>query len=100
VESKQEKVKTDFLLFTVYFLLSGVHHHWQDADSATPRAVVFKPYTTADFREKRVVFTEADVEARRKPTAALPHENRSAGHDVAVVALHTEALRVAVAAVA
>jgi hypothetical protein len=100
VESKKEKVKRDFLLFTVYFLLSSVHHHWQYADSAAPCAVVFKPYTTPDLCEKRVVFAEADVEAWREATAALPHENRSAGHDVAVVTLHTQALRIAVAAVA
>ena len=72
----------------------------QDADSAAPCAVVFKPHTTADLCEKRIVFAEADVEAWRKPTAALPHENRSAGHDIAVVTLHTEALRIAVAAIA
>jgi hypothetical protein len=62
--------------------------------------VVFKPYTTTDLREKRIVFAEADVDAWREPTAALPHENRSACHDVTVVTLHTEALRITIAAVA
>jgi hypothetical protein len=62
--------------------------------------VIFKPYTSGDLREEGVVFAEAYINARREPAAALPHENRSTGHDVAVVPLHAEALRIAVASVA
>jgi hypothetical protein len=100
VESEKEKVKSDFLPFTFTFLLSSVYHHRQDADSAASCAMIFKPYTSVDFREQRIVFAEADVDAWREPAAALPHENRSTRHDIAVVALHAEALRIAVAAVA
>ena len=74
--------------------------YWQDADSAPPRAVVFKPHTAADLREERVVFAQPDVQSGREPSSALPHQNRSAGHDVAVVTLDAQPLRVAVAAVA
>ena len=43
---------------------------------------------------------QADVQARAEAAAALAHEDRSAGDDVAVEPLHAEALRVAVAPVA
>ena len=72
----------------------------EDADEAAARAVIFEPHPAGDLREERVVLAEADVEPGLEPAAALPDENRSAGHDVAVVALDAEALRVAVAAVA
>jgi hypothetical protein len=62
--------------------------------------MVFKSYTASNLREERVVFAEADVQARRKAAAALPHENRSSRHDIAVVPLDAEALRIAVAPVA
>ena len=46
-----------------------------------------------------VVLAETDVEAGVEPAPLLPHEDRSAGHDIAVMTLHAQALRVAVAAV-
>jgi len=91
------KVKGERVTFP---LLSRVYHHRQDADSASPGAVVFKTHAARDLREESVVLAEADVDARRETATALAHQNRSTGHDVAVVALHAEALRIAVAAVA
>ena len=62
--------------------------------------MVFKADTARDLREERVVFAEPDVQPGREAPAALPYENRSAGHDVAVMTLDAEPLRIAVAAVA
>jgi hypothetical protein len=62
--------------------------------------VVFEPHTAADLCEERIVLAEADIQTGREPPTALPHEDRSTGHDIAVVALDAQALRVAVAAVA
>src|SRR5579871_5179097 len=83
------------------------HHHfaksssglWFDADDAAVRAVIRETDHAGDLRKQRVVLAEADVEARLVASPALPHENRSARHEVAVEPLHAEALRVAVAAV-
>ena len=66
-----------------------------------PRAPWSSNFTRAvDLREQRVVLAEADVEAGPEPAAALTHEDRSAGDDVAVEPLDAEALRIAVAPVA
>ena len=66
-----------------------------------PRAPWSANFTRAvDLGEQRVVLAEPDVEAGTEPAAALAHEDRSAGHDVAVEPLDAEALRVAVAPVA
>ena len=48
----------------------------QDADEAAARAVILEPHAAGDLGEQRVVFAEADVEARPEPAAALAHENR------------------------
>ena len=71
-----------------------------DADEAAVRAVILELDRAVDLREQRVVLAEADVEAGLEPAAALADQNRSAGHQVAVVALDAQPLRVAVAAVA
>ena len=65
-----------------------------------PRAPWSSNLTRAvDLGEERVVLAEPDVQARTEPAPALTHEDRSAGHDVAVEALDAEPLRVAVAPV-
>ena len=53
-----------------------------------------------DLGEERVVLAEADVETRPEASPALPHEDRTAGHDVAVEPLDAETLRLRVAPVA
>ena len=63
-------------------------------------AVIFELHAAVDLGEERVVLAETDVEPGLEPAAALAHEDRAAGHDVAVVALDAEPLRVAVAPVA
>src|SRR5688572_1543766 len=62
--------------------------------------MVFETDFAVHLGKQRVVFAEADVEARPEAAPALPHENRSARHDVAVVSLDAKPLRIAVAAVA
>jgi hypothetical protein len=62
--------------------------------------VVLEADLAVDLREERVVFRQPDVEAGIEAAALLSHENRSATHEVAVVTLDAETLRVAVAAVA
>ena len=71
----------------------------QDADHSALRAVILELDLSIDLRKQRVVFPETDIQSRPEPPAALTHENRSAGHDIAVVALDAESLRVAVTAV-
>ena len=70
-----------------------------DADAATVRAVVLELHRAGDLGEQRVVLPEADVEARAEAATALADENRSAGDEIAIVALDAQALRVAVAPV-
>ena len=66
-----------------------------------PRAPWSSNFTApADLGKQRVVLAEADVQARAEAAAALAHEDRPAGHDVAVEPLDAEPLRIAVAPVA
>src|SRR6187549_3790885 len=62
-----------------------------DADPAAAAAMIGELHMTRDLREQGVVLATADVQARAKALPALPHENRSAGHEVAVVPLDAEA---------
>jgi hypothetical protein len=62
--------------------------------------MVLEPDLPVDFREECVIFAEPDVEAGLEAPTLLTHEDGPAGHEVAIVALHTETLRIAVAAVA
>src|SRR5262249_24525992 len=71
-----------------------------DGDDAAAGAVVRELHDAVALRKERVVLAAADVEARTEAETALAHEDRSAGDDVAVEALHAEALRIAVASVA
>jgi hypothetical protein len=77
--------------------LLGVGRH--DADRAAAAAVIGELHHAGDLRKQRVVLAQAHVQPRLEPAPALPHEDRSAGDDVAVVALDPEPLRVGVAPV-
>ena len=79
---------------------SAYYSSGQDRDDPAARAVVRELHGAVDLGEQRVVLAEPDVQARTEAASALAHQNRSAGHDVAVEALDAEALRVAVAPVA
>src|SRR5437763_15879900 len=104
VKNEKSKLKSECeLCFPLHFYLSRFHvllSDWQYADLAAARAVVFVAHAPVDFREQRVVFAQPDVQPRQEPPSALAHEDGPAGHDVAVVALNAEPLRVAVTAVA
>jgi hypothetical protein len=72
---------------------------WNDADDASPRAVIFEPNPPFDLREDRVVFAETGIQAGTETPAALPHDDGAAADEVAVVGLDPEALGIRVAAV-
>src|SRR4030095_16965424 len=69
------------------------------ADASAVRSVILVPDPAGNFRKQRVVLAEPDVQAGAEPPTALSDEDRSARHEVAVVALDSEPLSVAVAAV-
>ena len=71
----------------------------QHADSSAVLTVILEPHLAVNFRKERVVLAHPDIESRLEAAALLPHEDRSAGDDVAVVALDAEPLCVAVATV-
>src|ERR1051325_4053792 len=71
-----------------------------DRDLAAVLAVILEADLAVDLRVQRVILAQAHIEARLEAAPLLPHEDRTAGHEVAVVPLHTQALRVAVAPVA
>ena len=73
---------------------------WNNADLAAVLAVIFEADFAVNLGEQRVVLPQPDVQARLEPASFLPDEDGSPGDDVAVVTLHAEALRIAVAAVA
>ena len=73
---------------------------WQNADDPAAGPVILESYPAGDLREDRVVFAEPGVSAGTEAASPLPHDDRAAGDEVAVVRLHAEALRVRVAAVA
>src|SRR5687768_7261816 len=72
----------------------------QHADPAAVLAVIFEADRAVHLGKQRVILAESDVEAGLEAATLLPHEDRTAGDDVAVVTLHAEALRIAVASVA
>src|SRR2546426_1970576 len=71
-----------------------------NTDHAAVCAVVLELHAARDLGEDRVVFAEAGIQPGAEAAAALAHDNRAAGHDVAVVGLDAEPLRVRVAPVA
>src|SRR2546422_4521232 len=72
---------------------------WLNADDSPVRAVVLELHAAGNLREDRVVFTEPRIESRAEPASALANDDRSAGHDVAIVGFDAEPLRVRIAAV-
>ena len=81
-------------MFGPAYLLYG-----DDRDLAAVLAVIFKADLAINFREQRVVLAEADIESGLEAATLLTNENRSARYEHAVVALHAEPLRIAVAPV-
>ena len=76
------------------FLFEG-----KDADHAAVRAMIGELHSPRDLREKGVILAPADVQSGLETTSALADENRTAGHEIAVVALDAKPLRITVAAV-
>jgi hypothetical protein len=64
----------------------------KDADEAAARSVIFELHGARNLRKQRVVLADADVEAGAELAPALPHQDRPAGDDVAVEALHAQPL--------
>src|SRR6185436_14691914 len=69
-------------------------------DHSAVRAVILELHAAGDLGEDRVVLPDPRVQPWAEPTPALADDDRAAGHDVAVVRLDAEPLRVRVAAVA
>src|SRR5262245_33206583 len=71
-----------------------------NADHAPVRAVILEPDPSGDLRENRVVLADPGVQPGTEPAPPLADDDRAAGHEVAVVRLDAEPLRIRVAAVA
>src|SRR5690606_30575425 len=56
-------------------------------------------HATVHQREQRVVLADADVDAGVEPRAALAHDDRPGGHDLATERLHAQHLGFGIAAV-
>ena len=65
-------------------------------DLAAVLAVVFEADLAVDLGEQRVILAQPDVEPGLEAASLLPHEDRPAGDEVAVVTLDAETLRIAV----
>src|SRR6187401_621267 len=70
-----------------------------DADHAAVRAMVGELHPARDLRKQRVVLAAADVQTRPEPAPTLADEDGATRHEVAIVALDAQALRIAVAPV-
>jgi len=70
-----------------------------DADEAADSAFVYELNDTGDFGEQCVVFTDADVDTGLELRSSLADEDRTAGYQFPSETLHSEPLRIAVAAV-
>jgi hypothetical protein len=71
-----------------------------DGDLPAVLAVVFEADLAVDLGEQGVILAQPDVEPGLEPASLLPYENRAARHEVAVVTLDAETLRIAVSTVA
>src|SRR2546422_9418819 len=71
-----------------------------DADELSHAAAIVKLDHARHFREQRVILTPADIHAGLDVCAALPHDDRPAGHQLSAENLHAQPLRVGIAAVA
>ena len=70
-----------------------------DADVFAHAAAVFEFYDAGDFGEECIVLAPADIFAGLDACAALAHDDRTAGNQLAAESLYTEPLRVRVATV-
>src|SRR6185436_19209133 len=57
----------------------------ENADHTAARPVILEPDASRGLGENRVVFAEPRVQPCLEPAAALPHDDRAAGHHVAIV---------------
>ena len=72
---------------------------FDDADAAAVLTESLEPDRAGDLRKERIVLSAADVAAGMNSCAALAHDDRSGGDELAGEALHAESLTVAVATV-
>jgi hypothetical protein len=72
----------------------------QDANYASTRPVVLESDAARYFGENSVVLAESGVAAWQEATATLSDDDGASRHEISVVRLHAEPLRVRVAAVA
>src|ERR1041385_6021195 len=70
-----------------------------DADEFAVPAAVAELNDTGDFGEQRVVLAQAHVLTRLNAGAALPDDDRTAGHQLAAEGLHAQTLRIRIAPV-
>src|SRR5581483_4782063 len=63
-----------------------------DADELAHAAAVFEFHHAGDFREQRVVFAPADIQARLDLGATLPHDDRAARHQLPAEHFYAEPL--------
>ena len=74
--------------------------HRDDADLAAVGAVILESDAARNLCVECVVLAEPDIQAGTEPSSVLAHKNGAAGHQIPVVPLDAEALRVAVSSVA
>ena len=63
------------------------------------RALVHELDAAGDLGEEGVIFAAADIESGLHASAALPHNDRSAGDDLSAECLEAKPLRIRVAAI-
>src|SRR5207249_8856869 len=76
-----------------------LHFDGEDADDSAARAVILELHPTRDLGEDRIVFAPAGIPPGTKSPSPLANDNRPARHEVPVVRLDAQPLRVRVAAV-
>src|SRR5437879_3069740 len=64
----------------------------QNADEPATAAPIFEPYDAGHEREKRVVFSASNVQARFVPCAALPNQNSAGIHQLSRKSLDAQPL--------
>ena len=65
---------------------------WNDADPPAVSAVIFESNPSGNLREERVVLAQPNIEPGAEAAPALANQNRSAGHQVAVVTFDAKPL--------
>src|SRR6267142_1125542 len=71
----------------------------EDADVLSHAPAILELHESVDQGEQGIVPSQTDVVARLEACAALPNQDRATGDELSAVALHPQALGVAVAAV-